>query len=239
MRQALEGDVAYPFVVVGVARDGRRSVAPLSNRDPRRRVVADVAVHVGVDHVLLGTGEATEGVLELLPVLRLVHLQERKVKGVRLKRGPRERQRVFAVLADHRAVASGPDRKAHVYCGAHVDVLLVHFGVNPAALHQVFVRVAGVERLEVQVLDVGAGVGHSPRDPVVVTDDHEGSAGQADAGHVQTRRLELNLVPDAGHAVAQMRVVREQRLARLRVRATDHPVVAAQRQIEVVGWLGQ
>src|SRR2546422_11615895 len=31
MRQALERDVAYPFVVVGVARDGRRSLAPLSN----------------------------------------------------------------------------------------------------------------------------------------------------------------------------------------------------------------
>src|SRR5207245_5404762 len=103
-----------PFVVVGVAWDGRRSVAPLANRDPGRRVVADVAVHVGVDHVLLGTGEGAEGVFELLPVLGLVHLQEREVKGVRLKRGPFERQRVLAVLADHRTVASGPRRNVYV-----------------------------------------------------------------------------------------------------------------------------
>src|SRR5437773_12111286 len=99
MRQAVERDVAYPLVVVGAARDGRRSVAPLSNRDPRRRVVADVAVHVGVDHVLLGAGEATDGVFELLPVLRLVHPQEREGKGARLKRGPLERMRAFTVLA--------------------------------------------------------------------------------------------------------------------------------------------
>src|SRR5207302_6600956 len=103
-----------------------------------------------------------------------------------------------------------PRRKVYVGGAAHLDVFLAHFGVNPTALHQVFVGVAGFEGLEVQVLDVGPGVGHSPRDAVVVTDDHQGSAGQADAGHVQTWRLELDLVPDAGHAVAQMRVVREQ-----------------------------
>ena len=52
-----------------------------------------------------------------------------------------------------------------------------------------------------------------------------GVARQRNARNVDPRRLEMSHVPDAGQRIFEMRIVREQRLARSRVRARDGPGV--------------
>ena len=156
-----------------------------------------------------------------------------------LERRPLEGELVPAVLVHHRAVARRAHGQMDVGCAADLDLLLTHLSVHPLAIDQVLAWIAGLEGLKVQVLHVGTGVGHSPGDPLVVADDDDRPAGEGDTGHVKTGRLELDLVPDARDAVAEMGIVREQRLAQPRVRAAYHPVVAAEREIAIVDGLGE
>ncbi len=84
---------------------------------------------------------------------------------------------------------------------------------------------------DVDVLDGGAEVGEAPGDVVVVADDDEGNAGEGDAGDVKVAGggggLEVGLIPDAGDAVGEVHVVREEWLAGGGVGAGDDPVVGA------------
>ena len=88
--------------------------------------------------------------------------------------------------------------------------------------------IVGVDLLDVEVLHVGADVGHAPGDAIVVAHDHAGNAGEAEAGDVPARRVEADLIPDRGHLDAQVRVISQQRQARFGVFAADDPVVATQ-----------
>ena len=85
--------------------------------------------------------------------------------------------------------------------------------------------------LDVDVLDSGAEVGEAPGDVVVVADDDEGNAGEGDSGDVEIAGggggLEVGLVPDAGDAVGEVRVLGEERLAGGGVGSGDDPVVGA------------
>ena len=71
----------------------------------------------------------------------------------------------------------------------------------------------GVESLDVNVFDRRADIGEAPGDALVVSDDHVGHAGQGDAGDVEVAATQVRLVPKVGHLVAEVHVVREQRLA--------------------------
>ena len=83
--------------------------------------------------------------------------------------------------------------------------------------------------LEVEVGDVGAEVGHPPRDLVVVADDDTGQAREREARDPERARgaqraaLEVDLAPDAGDRQAEVRVVGEQRLARRRAGTRRRP----------------
>jgi hypothetical protein len=86
--------------------------------------------------------------------------------------------------------------------------------------------------LDVDVLNVGAEVGKAPGDVVVVAYDDEGNSGKGDACDVEVctagcGRLEIGLVPNAGDAVGEVHVVREEWLARGGVGTRDGPVIGA------------
>ena len=121
-------------------------------------------------------------------------------------------------------------RDRDVVLAAHPDRLLVrHQRPEPAVLLPLVVR----HPLEVQVGDVRAEVGEAPRDVGVVADDHAGHTGEGEPGHVERavrgdrRAVQPHLHPDAGDADAEVRVVGQQRLPGLGVRAVDDPAVAA------------
>ena len=52
LRELVEGNVAGPFVIVGIARHRHFAVALFAHWDARRHDVANIAVHVGVHHIL-------------------------------------------------------------------------------------------------------------------------------------------------------------------------------------------
>ena len=109
-----------------------------------------------------------------------------------------------------------------------MDDFLADLGVFPLTVVQVLVRVRGIEMLDEEVGDVGAGVGHAPGNSLVMPDHHERQAGKSGAGNAEPRRNQVRHVPNARHGMAQMRVVGEQRFARASVRAAHYPVVAAE-----------
>jgi hypothetical protein len=80
--------------------------------------------------------------------------------------------------------------------------------------------VAGrIELLEVEVLNVGAGAGETPRDTIVSPDEHAGHARQRRADDAQARRIEMRQVPYRRRGQAEVRIVGEQRLAACRALA--------------------
>ena len=128
----------------------------------------------------------------------------------------------------------GEDVEDDVFAAADVDGLGVVDDGCHAPSGDWNSRVGGGDAgaLDVDVLDVGAEVGEAPGDVVVVADDDEGSAGESDAGDVEGGAgggggFEVGLVPDAGDAVGEVHVVREERLAGGGVGAGDDPVVGA------------
>ena len=128
----------------------------------------------------------------------------------------------------------GGDVEDDVFAAADVDGLAVVEEGLPGAVLRSGTRRGGGDAgaFDVEVLDVGAEVGEAPGDVVVVADDDEGSAGEGDSGDVEGSAggrggFEVGLVPDAGDAVGEVHVVREERLAGGGVGAGDGPVVGA------------
>ena len=51
-RHLIVRNEACPLVSIGIARNRQRPITRRANRNESRRLVADVAIHVGIDHVL-------------------------------------------------------------------------------------------------------------------------------------------------------------------------------------------
>ena len=240
-RQPVERHVVAGPVVVGApALGGHRAVvAGLADRDPAGRLVADVALAVGVHEVLAGHGERRRGRAELVPVAGEVELQDRVRGGRRLQRGPRQRDGVAAgrcalggvvglrALARPRRTtgstseSSGPwavERTVSSTSSPSRTSITSRRGRQRPQPPVVAPAVAD-HLLQVEVGDVGAEVGEAPGDVGVVADDHAGHPGEGEARDVERAvradgpAVQPHLHPDAGHADAEVRVVGEQRLA--------------------------
>src|SRR5438105_13462765 len=96
-------------------------------------------------------------------------------------------------------------------------------GSFPSLGRQVLMRV--IEGFDVGVLDCRTNVCEPPGDAAVVTHDDVRMTGKTDSRHIETCAAQMHFVPEIGHLVAEVHVVREQRLARDCVRAGDYPVV--------------
>ena len=129
------------------------------------------------------------------------------------------------MVGDDRAVPRGHHIQIDLRLALYLDDLFAMLRLHPALRRQVFALV--VELLDVNVFDVRAEIGKSPRDVAIVSHDDERHARQRDAGDIEVSGREMGLIPDVGDAQVKVHVVRQQRLARRRVRAGDNPVVGA------------
>ena len=71
-RQFVEGDIVFPFVFIGPARHRHRTVARSADGNATGCLVADVALHIGVDNILAGSVPITQCLAEFLPVAGLI-----------------------------------------------------------------------------------------------------------------------------------------------------------------------
>ncbi len=112
------------------------------------------------------------------------------------------------------------DPQDHRIAAGHLNDLLANLQIGPLSVELHLVGVGWVDPLEEQVLDVGAGVGDTPGDPLVVTDHDTGKTGEGEAGHVQGAGIAYGftmqgiLIPDRRHADAQVGVVGQDRFPR-------------------------
>ena len=241
----VEGDVAGPLLrgverVDGDGADGAGLGEASADGDLAYGVVADVALIVGVDEVLCGAAKCGEGSVEAGPVGGGVDGVEGWGDVRRVVEGPAKgegtlfwgkRPERMGVMASPCCVAR--TSSFDIFAAANVDdLLLVEDGLPDAVGGFVLgVRAAAAGVLDVEVLHVGAEIGKAPGEVGVVADDDEGDAGQGDSRDVELagRRggLEVGFVPDAGHAVREVHVIGEERLAGCGVDAGDGPVVRA------------
>jgi len=230
-RQLVEGDEALPVVLPRPTRRGHQPLALGSQGHQAGHLIADVALHIGVDEVLSGRWPMTHGLAELLPVASPV--QQEDGLGVLAGLGHHRAQRQRSLLAgdtraDDRPVAGHQDLLHHRLAPtAHADLLPHDLAVHPLAAGLVLTRVLGVDPLHEQVIAVGHGIGDAPGDAIVVADDDPRHAGNGGADHIGAAAVEMHLVPDVGHLQGQVGIVGQQRLARRRFRAVHRPVVAA------------
>src|SRR5207248_9695390 len=129
---------------------------------------------------------------------------------------------VVGRVGQQRPVLARAYRDGHRPAAGHLDGLLLPAVERPPRVADL-VPVA-VEAFQVQVGDVRPEVGETPRDVVVVPDDHAGYAGERIAGHVQPAgAVQAHLVPDARHRRGQVRAVGEDRPAGRGARTGQHP----------------
>ncbi len=209
--------------VVGAAHR-KAAISCRADRNLARRVISDVSVDVGIHHVLPRRIQLRKCALEFFPVLRRIHVKEWDAQSVVERPAQRQRPR-FArnQFRDDRSVTRDLHVHGHVRLALDVDHLDAMFRLHPS-------RRSLIRALRVEILDVNVGhgwtdVGESPRDSLVVAHDHIRHAGQRHPGNVESARVQVRLVPQVRHLVAEVHIIREQWLSGDGVRSGNHPVV--------------
>ena len=128
-------------------------------------------------------------------------------------------------------------RNAHLFnhrlfLSAHVDRLTNDLSLVPLALKFVLVGIFRVKFLDVEILNIGDGIGDAPGDMLVMPDDNARAAGEAGADDIDIARDQVTFVPDGRGSLAQVRVVAEDRGACCGHGAIDDPVIAAAKHAE-------
>src|SRR4029077_1317245 len=152
------------------------SVTRRAQRNVTGRMIANVPVDVSVHRVLRGRVPGGERLLEFIPVLRRVDIEERVVYGIESSPA----QRNFAGLARNQVGNDGAvTSEDHI----HGDISLVldmnHFRAMVGRLPSAgrLIRALRVEGLNIKILNRGSNVRESPGNAAIVSDDHEWQAG--------------------------------------------------------------
>ena len=228
LRQLLKGKIARPLVIVGVSGNGHFAVALLSNRHARRHHVADVSLNVGINRVLCGSPNALHRLAKLFPVARFA----KPVVAVDQRAGfrgcPAHRVSLISLATHDGAVARDGDWQMFVRTPLDTYGLVYGLRLHPLPLDAILIGSRRIERLDVKVLHVRAVVGESPRNAVVVADNHHRRARQGQTFDVPSGGREVHFIPDGRHHQLEMGVVRQKRFSCGRMHAADDPIVAAQ-----------
>ena len=242
-RRLVGRDPAGPVVARVPARRRHQAaevVFWLAHGNAAGRDEADVAATVGDHHVLHRRHERPRGVDEGGHRGGVLHHPGRAHRvAVGVERGPAHGQRVAGLIAraqhvgraagvrDHRPVARAPPGHGDVGTALDLDDLSAGLERRPAVGGAVAAGVGGIDLLQVEVLDVGSGVGEAPGDVLVLPQHHHRQARQRCPSHFQAGGLEAREVPQRGRAELEVRVVGQQRPAGAGVRPGDDPVVGA------------
>src|SRR5215469_5064364 len=157
----------------------------------RRRVIADMPVHVRIDRILRGRIPRFEGFQEFVPVLRGIDIEEWIVQ--RVVQSPLQRN--FASLpgdevSNDRAVARDDYIDSHVGLTLHMDDFFAMLGFTPFGAWlshgaaRSFVLSLFVELFDEQVLNCWSDIRKTPRDALVMTNDDKRQPRQGDTDYV-------------------------------------------------------
>ena len=202
------------------------AIARRADRHAPRRLITDVAIHIGVHHILPGRAEGREGLAKFVPVLGGVHVEEHQTLAV-LQRPAQGNLAGLAgkQLCDNGAVARSYHIENHVGLAFDVNRFLPMLRFNPSCGS--FVLPLRIELFDEVVFHGRSNIGESPADTLVVADNHERNARQRNSGHVEVAGgcLKVRRKPQVWHLVVEVHVVREQRFPRNRMLTGNDPVV--------------
>ena len=211
---------------VVAAADRQTAIACRTDGNLSRGLVSDVAVHVGIHHVLAGGDKIREGLPELIPVRRGIQVEEGEGQVVVQRPAECDLARFSRnQVGDDRAVTGGQNVERNVGLAFDVDDFLPMQRIPPSGRR--FVLALIVELLNKNVFDGRADVGEAPADTLVVADNHEWRARQGDAGDVEVAALQVRFEPQVGHLVIEVHIVGKQRLSGDGVLSGDNPVVGS------------
>jgi len=148
---------------------------------------------------LAGAPDVFHDVAKFAPVVRFGEPIVSVCKSSRFERRPAKGVGFVALLLHYRAVASHHYLHGVVWLTFDVNGFVKNLGFYPGSVYAVFVWRGGIELLNVEVLHVGAIVGETLGDVVVVADDDERGAGESEALGIEIGSGEMNFVPDGGN----------------------------------------
>src|SRR4029077_14650464 len=117
----------------------------------------------------------------------------------------------FAALPWHQFGDNWSMPREHYIQG---DIRLALYANDLAAMFRLFppirrnVLSARVERLDINIFHRRADIGESPRYPLIVSHDYEGNSRQRETCHVEITRAKMGFVPQIGHLVPQVHIIR-------------------------------
>ncbi len=235
LRQLQIVEQAIP--VVGRLGAGHRHLASAFERATHRDAAGGEEADplaIGIDDVLHRAIEQAEGGAELAGILRAIHAIERlRRANAAVEAGPGEGDDLIRPrdtggapdIGDHRPVPRRAHREFDVRRAADLDGFLPRFEGTGSEWRHVAVGLAVRERLDEEVLIVGDRGGKPPGDVVVLAEQHEGDAGRRRARHAALRRLDTRQIPLDREPEAEMRVVRQHRMAGVGQASGDDPAI--------------
>ena len=107
------------------------------------------------------------------------------------------------------------------------NLLANNLRLFPLSQELVLTWIIRIELLHIQVLHIGDGVGNTPGNMLVMSNNHTGCAGKTDAGYIDLAADQMTFKPDRGDHLSKMRIIAEHRSATFGLCAIDHPVITA------------
>src|SRR5579862_573698 len=111
----------------------------------------------------------------------------------------------------------------HFRLASDANHLRTMFGLLPAMRR--FISALSVEVLDECIRYGRPNVCKSPRNSLVVANNHIRHPRQRYSSHIEILRLQMRLIPQVRHLMPEMHIVREQRFTSDRVLTRDDPVV--------------
>ena len=183
-RQLVKGNVARPFVSIVGPAHRQTAITGGANRNMPRGLVTDVAIHIGINHVLPRCIELRKRLAEFLPVLRTIDIEKWHVQAVIERPAQRNLPRLSGQkVRDDRPVPRDLYVQGDVRLTFDVDHLGPVRGLLPALRR--LVCTLRVEVLDKCVRHRGPNISESPGDSLIVANDHVRHSGQRHSRHIQ------------------------------------------------------
>src|SRR5262249_7259183 len=213
-----------PLVRVVAAIYRHTAIIIGANGYPTCGMVADVTIHIGIHHVLSGRIESQERFDELVPVLGGIHVEKRIVQAV-VESPAQSELAAFAgdQFRDDGTVARDGNVEDHIGSIFDMNDFAAMIEVAPALWRLILAFF--VQCLNVQALHRGTYVGESPANSLIVADNYKRQARKTYTDDIKISAAKMDLVPEVGHLVVEVHVIRKQRLSRNGVGTGEDPVI--------------
>ncbi len=157
-------------------------------------VIANIAIDVGIDHILPGSVQLRKRSLELPPILGRID-QKKRIARPFIQRPA---QRHLPGFTRKQGSENGPvarDNHIHEFIGPVLDMdgLTAVDCIFPSVRSQELSL--SVDAFEVNVFHSRANIGKSPGDALVMSHNHVRHAGKRHAGNIQWTAFQVGFIP--------------------------------------------